>query len=180
MMKITESKKLITGLVCCLLIGTMTGCTVASGRGEYMMMQNDSDKEKANAVMEPLVEALEEKDVERVKELFSKYALENSDNLDEKIEELMDYYPGYDGEYEVTISTEESMSFGVVWYALHATYDLLKGDQSYEIRLTIFSRNDTERDKIGLYSIQVMTPEAKPEGFKWRNENGDPGVFVLE
>jgi len=175
-----ECRKLITGLACCLLIGIMTGCTVASSRGEYMMMQNDSDKEKANAVMEPLVEALEEKDVESVKELFSTYAFENSDNLEEKIGELMDYYPGYDGEYEVTVSTEEYMNRGVGWYVLYAHYHLTKDDKPYEIMLTILSREDREPDKIGLYSIQVMESEEWPEGFKWREEDDDPGVFVLE
>lgn len=175
-----ECRKRIIGVVSCLLIGLMTGCTVASSRGEYMMKKSHTDKEKANVVMDSLTEALDKRDVESVKELFSKYALENSDNLDGKIEELMDYYPGYDGEYEVTVSSMEHMDRGVGWHALYAMYDLSKGEQSYEIMLTILSREDREPDKIGLYSIQVMTDEAAPEGFKWREENDAPGVFVLE
>ncbi len=175
-----ESKKLITGIVCCLLIGIMTGCTVASSRGEYMMKKSQSDKENANVVMDSLIEALEKRDVESVKELFSKYALENSEDLDGKIEELMDYYPGYDGEYEVTVSTSQGSDYGVGWYVLYAHYHLTKDDKPYEIMLTILSREDREPDKIGLYSIQVMESEEWPEGFKWREEDDDPGVFVLE
>ena len=76
----------------------MTGCTAASSRGEYMMKKSHTDKEKANVVMDSLTEALDKRDVESVKELFSKYALENSVDLDGKIEELMDYYLEYDGE----------------------------------------------------------------------------------
>lgn len=56
----------------------------------------------------------------------------------------------------------------------------LIADKPYEIMHTILLREDTEPDKIGLYSIQVMESEEWPEGLKWREENDDPGVFVLE
>lgn len=38
-------------------------------------------------------------------------------------------------------------------------------------------QNEEESDKIGVYSIQVMTEEAMPEGFKWREEDSVPGIF---
>lgn len=31
-----------------------------------------------------------------------------------------------------------------------------------------------------MYSIQVMTEAAEPDGFKWRDEENAPGVYVLE
>ena len=41
----------------------------------------------------------------------------------------------------------------------------------------IVTKNEEESDKIGVYSIQVMTDEAMPEGFKWREEDSVPGIF---
>ena len=41
-------------------------------------------------------------------------------------------------------------------------------------------RNDEEPEKVGVYLIEVMTPEAKPQGFKWKDEEDAPGVYVLE
>lgn len=53
-------------------------------------------------------------------------------------------------------------------------------EHTYELRITSYIENDKEPEKTGLYMIEVMTEEAKPEGFKWRDEEDAPGIYVLE
>ena len=40
--------------------------------------------------------------------------------------------------------------------------------------------DEKEPDKEGLYLVEVMTEDAEPEDFKWRNEDDAPGIYVLD
>ena len=138
-----------------ILLGNIVGCGQAT-RGQTIEKQYDSDQEYATELFEEVVEALESEDGEAIKELFSPYAIENSENLDEKIEELIEFYPGCNGGYEMVVPTHESIEqYGSKEYIIYPKYHVI-------------------------YSMQVMTNEAWTEGFKWRNEEDAPGVYVLE
>ena len=172
-------RALVLGISCCILIASMMGCQFSS-RVEYLAKTNQSDKEQADATMQAIIDALEAKDADGLKVLFSQYAIENTENLDEKIEELMDFYPGCSDGFEGNNSTREGSDYGVKTKVLNGIYTLSNNGQSYRMGFTLQIRNDKELDKVGLYIIEVMTPEAKPEGFKWKDEEDAPGVYVLE
>ena len=64
---------------------------------------------------------------------------------------------------------------------LNGDYEVTYGDgQQYEVNFVTYPQNDKEPEKIGLYLIEVMTEDAKPEGFKWRNETDEPGIYIME
>ena len=106
--------------------------------------------------------------------------MENSNDLDSQMDKLIEFYPGCNGGYKVSISTRESSAYAGKEYILCPQYTITNDDYEYRIRLTAYIENEEEKDKIGLYSIQVMTEEAMPEGFKWRQEDSAPGIYVLE
>lgn len=166
--------------ISCILFGNIVGCGQTT-KGRMLAKQYNSDKEHADALFEVVTEALEEEDVEAIKELFSLYALENSEDLEEKIGELIEFYPGCNGGYEVVVPTHESTEqYGIKEYIIYPKYHVTNDGELYDLRLTVYMENDVEPNKEGLYSIQVMTDGAWPEGFKWRNEEDAPGVYVLE
>lgn len=72
------------------------------------------------------------------------------------------------------------MNYGDIRLTLLGTYTVTNDNQEYQIRFVMLPQNDEEPDKIGLYLIEVMTENAKPEGFKWKNEKDAPGIYVLE
>ena len=49
-----------------------------------------------NELLDEILECVEDKDVDRMMELFSDYALEENDVLDEELEELYDAFPEID------------------------------------------------------------------------------------
>lgn len=166
-------------LMSCMMIGSMSGCGVAQ-RAEYLGNELRSDDKYAEELFQFITEALEREDKEALKSIFSSYTLENSDNLDEQMDKLMEFYPGYDGGYDVSIHTHGSSSYGGKEYILCPQYCITNDGFEYRIWLIAYIENENESEKIGLYSIQVMTEEAKPEGFKWRTEDDAPGIYVLE
>ena len=172
-------RALVLGISCCILIASMMGCQFSS-RAEYLAKTNQSDKEQADATMQAIIDALEEQNSESLKTLFSQYAIENTENLDEKIEELMDFYPGCSDGFEGSYNTQEINNYGVKIQVLNGIYTVSNNEETYRVGFTLQVRNDKEPDKVGLYLIEVMTPEARPEGFKWKGINHDPGIYVLE
>jgi len=77
----------------------LSGCHYKS-RGEYMADAVRKDYEQADMMMQSIMETLEAQDANALKELFSPYALKHTENLEEKIEELIEFYPGSDEGFE--------------------------------------------------------------------------------
>ncbi len=155
----------------------LSGCHYKS-RGEYMADAVRKDYEQADMMMQSIMETLEAQDANALKELFSPYALKHTENLEEKIEELIEFYPGSDEGFEGDCSAKGGQHYGE--WIINGIYTVMSDSQEYEIRFITMPKNDEEPDKVGLYLIEVMTEEAKPEGFKWRNEEDEPGIYVLE
>ncbi len=176
---IKNFKKMVLGIGICIMFMSMSGCNFGS-RLEYLEKTNRSEQEQADTKAKSITDALEAKDAESLKALFSTYAIENAKDLDEKIEELIEFYPGCNGGFEGGCSSRESSDYGVKTKVLNGVYTVTNDNQSYYLIFTIQSRNDKEPEKTGLHLIEVMTEEAMPEGFKWKNQKNDPGVYVLE
>lgn len=172
-------KRLVWGVFCCMVIGSTMGCN-SNSRADYLAKSNRSDEAQAEATKQAIIDALEAKDAKGLKILFSKYAVENTVNLDEKIEELIAFYPGCNSGFKGMYNTHEASDYGVQTKVLNGTYEVTNDNQVYYLNFTIQCRNDEEPDKVGLHLIEVMTDEAMPEGFKWKDEEDAPGVYVLE
>lgn len=174
----TGRKHMWSGVVCLLLVCSLMGCTLPD-RGDGLAGSNRTEKEMGDQLMQNILDALEAKDADAIRNLFSDYALEHAENIDERIEELIRFYPGCD-EYAGNVPIHRTAERGEIIYVLMPEYKVTVGDEVYQMCLTTQIENDIEPDKVGLYSIQVMTEEAKPEGFYWRDEMDEPGVYVLE
>lgn len=170
---------IVLGMTCCMLAGSVSGCGMA-GREDYLAETNRSEKEQANGLMQSVLDALEAGDAAALKELFSDYALENADDLDGKIAELMDFYPGCNGGYEGNVPTHVTSDYGKKVYVIMPEYTVTNDDETYQMSLIAQIENDVCPEKVGLYIIEVMTGEAEPEGFKWKDEEDAPGIYVLE
>ncbi len=156
----------------------LLGCSPQTA-SEYRAKVLREDKDMAEDMKKSVIDALDKQDAEVLKGLFSEYALENAEDLDEKIEELMEFYLGSDETIEGGMRSAEGGKYYGEWI-IHSVYTLKKNGQEYEMSIITIPLDDEETDKVGLYLIEVMTEEAEPEGFKWRNEDNAPGIYVLE
>ena len=171
-------KKIAILVICGIFLVNLVGCEFKE-REDYLTRVERSENEQTDAMMQSVIDALEAQDAEALKSLFSPYALEHAENLDEKIEELMEFYPGCEG-FKGNHITKKGARYGVITLMFDGTYTVTSDSQEYQICFITYPRDDEEPDKIGLYLVHVMTEEAEPEGFKWRNEKSTPGIYVLE
>ena len=162
----------------CVLAVQLLGCSPQTA-SEYRAKVLREDDDKSEDMKKSIIDALDKQDAEALKGLFSEYALENAEDLDEKIEELMEFYSGSDEAIEGGMRSSEGGKYYEDWI-LNSVYTLKKNGQEYELRIVTIPMDKKEPDKVGLYLIEVMTEDAEPEDFKWRNEDDAPGIYVLD
>ena len=135
------------------------------------------EKEHAKMVVDTFFNALEDKDSQAIKGLFSQYAKDNTYDLDGKINKLINFYPGADGGYESVGISRESNDYGTKSHALELRMTIKNQDLEYEISINMYLRNDLDYSKIGVNSIEVVIDEKTPAGFKWKTINAEPGIY---
>ena len=175
---ISGKKNWMLILLGCVLAVQLLGCSPQTA-SEYRAKVLREDDDKSEDMKKSIIDALDKQDAEALKGLFSEYALENAEDLDEKIEELMEFYSGSDEAIEGGMRSSEGGKYYEDWI-LNSVYTLKKNGQEYELRIVTIPMDKKEPDKVGLYLIEVMTEDAEPEDFKWRNEDDDPGIYVLD
>lgn len=176
---IISGKRKVVIMLACMLSLSMSGC-IHSSRLERMGREEKTYQDQSDETMQSIMTALKEQDAEKMKDLFSPYALEHVENIDEKIAELIEFYPGNESGFEGNCSMTGARNYGDVTVILTGNYTVANDEKEYEVSFITIPQNDEEPEKEGLYLIEVMTEEAEPEGFKWRNEDDEPGIYVLD
>lgn len=82
----------------------------------------NAEYRSAQREVEFLVDAIERKDAQAIKDKFSPYAKKNIDNLDEKIDRLIEEFPGWSDDYEITDTCERWSNHGKITYMLTPTF----------------------------------------------------------
>lgn len=102
-----------------------------------------------------LVDAIKRKDAQAIKDKFSLYAQDNIDNLDAKIDRLIEDFPGWNADYEVTDTFERWSNHGKITYMLTPSFDFDVDDKTYRMRIIYYTESDEDESKLGYYSIQI-------------------------
>lgn len=84
-----------------------------------------------------LVDAIKRKDAQAIKDKFSLYAQDNIDNLDAKIDRLIEDFPGWNDDYEVTDTFERWSNHGKITYMLTPSFDFDVDDKTYRMRIIL-------------------------------------------
>lgn len=88
--------------------------------------------------------------------VFSPYAKKNIDNLYEKIDRLIDEFPGWNGDYEITDTCERWSDHGKITYMLTPHFDFNANGTEYRMRIIYYTESDEDKSKLGYYSIQII------------------------
>ena len=145
MVKLLSNSKTIGKFMMFMLMSGITmvnvsGCGLA-GRTEQLAKQSYSDKQYTEELFQSMTEALEQEDKEALIGMFSSYAIENSSDLEEQLDKLIEFYPGCNGGYTVSISTYETSAYSGKEYIIYPQYTITNDDFEYRIRVTSYIKN---------------------------------------
>ena len=189
-------KSLAVVLSAILILSSLTGCSLIerlkNGKydpdmsiGEQIKTQHykghPSDFGK-NELLDEILECVEDKDVDRMMELFSDYALEENDVLDEELEELYDSFPEIDEIKNNCCSESGWHNQGSTEYKykyqINADIYDEEGNRYYFIVVWI-EGNTEDRSMQGLYSIQLVSEDSYwDKTFTVHSWDDRPGVYV--
>lgn len=116
----------------------------------------NAEYRSAQREVEFLVDAIERKDAQAIKDKFSPYAKKNIDDLDEKIDRLINEFPGWNDDYEITDTCERWSNHGKITYMLTPHFDFNANGTEYRMRIIYYAESDEDKSKLGYYSIQII------------------------
>ena len=136
-----------------------------------------SEYDIEQAVMETVVHAIEEKDTEGLKSLFSEKSCSEIQDMDKKLEEFSQYVEGEIESFEKNGGgSDRSSDYGYVVHDLSANFDLYTSNGKYIVGFRFFIRNDGDRSVEGLTSILIITEELYDESLEIEGPTCDLSV----
>lgn len=143
-------RKILTILICGIMVLGITGCDVPEGKTVNPVYAD------AQNTVAFLVDAIERKDAQAIKDKFSPYAQSNIDNLDAKIDRLIEEFPGWNDDYELKDTFQRWSNHGKITYMLTPSFDFDVDGKTYRMRIIYYKESDEDESKLGYYSIQIM------------------------
>ena len=190
-MKICVRRMIVVSLV--LIMVALTGCSkLFNGKYDPDMSIGEQIKTRhyqghasdfgKNQLLDEILECIEDKDVDRMMELFSEYALEENDTLDKELENLYESFPEIDEVKNNCCSVSGGHNRGSTEYEykyqINADIYDEEGNRYYFICVWIEGYTD-DPDMQGLHSIQLVSEESYWEqSFDVHGWDDRPGVYV--
>ena len=135
-----------------------------------------------HAMNKKVVKCINEKDKKGLKNLFSKSAQKDIEDLDGKIDEL---FSVFDGKIIKSVRVSSKVTDGSVnvqpFSIIGKCTFSLNSKRQYIGYIDFCDKDDNNKDNVGLYMIEVCTcsRDELPEEFTWEGVNsGKPGIFI--
>ncbi len=158
---------ILAAVLCCL---SLAGC------GLRYAISNDN---YARDEFKLILQALDQRDKEAFKSLFSKEALENIDGIDRKIDEFFEFYQGTSVSSEdLGGSSEKRMGSGR-YLTFDQPYGVVTDQEAYRIVFSYTAYDETDENQVGLHSILIMTQALADEAKFWQWP-ADDSIEILD
>jgi len=149
----------------------------ACGSFRHEMMSTDFDT-IANTRFEEIIDALNSKDSESLKGVFSTNALKEATDIDSGIEYLMGFYKGEIIDKEVAIENDALNNYGKKTITLRCLYTVTTNEDVYLV-FFIDELVDTENpDNEGVYMLQIIKEADRSKYFDWGYETKCTGIYL--
>lgn len=158
-------KGLILGAVLTAAALLLSSCSMVESRLAELNRSHKSETELINTRYEQIFKAIENRDKDALKAMFSEEALTEAEELDDAIEYLIDSFPvGIDSWKASQRQTSENLNRGERNKSIGSHCDVFVGDTHYSF--SIMDRTiDTENpEKVGLFSMIVEDDGAERWG----------------
>ena len=179
-------KKSTLAMLCLLMIIISTVSCLAGCKSREQRLNEETEYEETQmkAVREKVIRCIKKDDKEGLKKLFSKSAQKDIEDLDGKIDEMLE---AFKGESIVSVKSEpvdssRTNDYGKESISIYGEQAFkLKDGKIYAVWIDFCDKDDNNKDNVGLYMIEVCTcsREELPEKFTWEGVNsGKPGIFI--
>ena len=171
-------KKHLLILTISIIALTLSSCSLIaslSSRTKQLNEIDKSDREIAENRLLEILEALENKDGEALKNMLSEEALSEAEDIDENIEYALDYYKGTHINYEIEIpqSGGKYDNGKRTEYHISGTFKVMTEIDTYLIALDEIIICDDNIEKVGITALQIVRDLEKKSWI------GDLGIYVL-
>ena len=139
------------------LIRLLTSCSIGNSNMRKMFFARNNNQ-IANEQLEALLEAIQSKNAQAVKELFSDNAWAESGNMEKSILVLFDYFQGELVSYKSWAgpSVHATKNHGEYWKSYDCTYDFETTQDKYRLAMEIITVDTTDADNIGIRSLYII------------------------
>lgn len=181
---------LITGLVFILGLG---GCSFSLEEKKDPLLESDylnhdieyrdPDHKECLRVLVRLLQAVEQKDPEAVKEMFSKEALEDIDGIDEKIDLFIETFPTWECRYDPSFGgMGKHANRGTITKWIKPTFDFESEGRQYVLKFIYYTDADENPDQLGLSMIQIFERYANgySEDFMAQGEDSPHDIYLWD
>ncbi|MCM1261129.1 MAG: DUF5104 domain-containing protein [Butyrivibrio sp.] len=170
------SKKISAILICIIMVLEITGCGASEKRTVNPVYADAQD------TIAFLLDAIDRKDADAIKDMFSPYAVSKIDNFEEKVDRLIEEFPGWNEDYELSDTFERWSNHGKITNILTPSYDFTVDDKTYCLRIIYYKKSDEDESKLGWYSLQLFDFPATgySDGFYMHGVNQEPDIMLWD
>ncbi len=174
--------------VCLLMLIIMTLLLTSCSSGDSNMVRDlfkKNERETANERFEALIGAIQNQDRVALKAFFSEKSLKESQNIEETITALFDYFRGDMLSYNDwgglgSIGGMNEDGTGRYWKCLYATYDVETTQDKYRFAMEYMLLDTADADNVGIRSLYIirLADDTDPQ-FAYRgDEKYTPGINI--
>ena len=177
-------RKLTCALLCLLMILSTVFClTGCKSREQRLSEETAYEDAQMNAMNKKVVKCINEQDKEGLKKLFSKSAQKDIEDLDGKIDELLE---AFKGKSIVSVKSEpvdssRTYDYGKKSITIYGDYELnLDNGNKYILLISYCDTDDENKSSVGIFKLTLLTfsNEMLPKDFRMGSSVDDHGIFI--
>lgn len=152
----------------------LSSCSLLGGSRTDMLNKNN-DERKADARLEQVIKSIKNKDKDSIKAMFSKHALNEAKDLDERIHYLFTLIEGDIKSWErIGGSVDESDDHGRKTIKSRYRYDVYTDQEQYLFSILEYTKDDNNPENVGVYSLKIINVKNEEPIFS------DAGIYKPE
>lgn len=124
---------------------------------DHEIEYKDRDDQECLRVLVQLLQAVDQKDRNAIKGMFSQEALENIDDIDEKIDQFIETFPTWECKYDPSFGgVGKHTNRGTTTKWIKPTFDFESEGRQYVLKFIYYTEADANPDQLGLSMIQIF------------------------
>ena len=141
-----------------------------------------ADDQKADARLEQLIKAIDNKDKDAVKDIFSEQALNETEDIDERIEYLFGLMPDKVDSWESSggLIIETMANHGHIVEEVKSFYRVDSAGQEYMFFLLDYTIDNKNPGNVGLYTLRVIRAEDEETHYTYWQDMVMAGIYKPE
>lgn len=162
-------------VICLVFLSSFMLVSTFLGRGPTMLFSDESSR--ADTKFTSIINAIEQKDNERLKKLFSEKTQNEAQNLEKDIDDLFDFFKGEIISWEqISFYSSQHSEYGATLYRFHSRYQLTTTEEIYIFYINDCIKDSYEQSNIGLSAVCVC----KEEYGKIVGYSTETGVYIYD